>query len=296
MKISVLGFGKINLFLDIIQKRNDGYHAVNMIMQGVRLADQVYLENAEKFSITSTSPYVPNNEKNIALKSALLMSKIYGLPPVRIYIEKNIPVSAGMAGGSSDAAAVILGMDYLFGLNRPLVELMHVAQKIGSDVPFCLYSETALAVGRGEIIAPLLSLPKFHIVICKANFGVSTATIYGGFRSRDMTVSHEQMIANICSDISERNLSRVLEQLYNSLEPVTFSMYPKVREIKEKMISNGARHVLMSGSGPTVFAAFEREEEAWTYYKKIQNEYRYVHLTSTVSAKDLLERIQVISE
>lgn len=290
MGVTLAAFGKVNLFLDVLKKRDDGFHAVNMIMQGVRLADMVTIEHYSENRIRANSPYVPNNENNLAMRAAILMQKTYGLSPVAIDIAKHIPVSAGMAGGSSDAAAVILGMDRLFGLQRPLPELMAVASKIGSDVPFCLYGGTAYAVGRGEVVAPLPTLPKFHIILFKANFGVSTAAVYKAYQQPKVPRLHEQMSADRIEAILKGDVEQVLSQLFNALEPTTFSMYPKVKYLKNQLESMGAEHVLMSGSGPTVFAAFREQTDAWSFYKRAKSYHRFMHLTSTVDEALLANR------
>lgn len=293
MGVNLAAFGKVNLFLDVLQKRNDGYHAVNMIMQGVRLADQVSIDHDSTNSIRANSPYVPNNENNLAMRAALLMQKTYELTPVAIDIKKYIPVSAGMAGGSSDAAAVILGMDRLFNLQRPLPELMALASQVGSDVPFCLYGGTAYAVGRGEVVAPLPTLPQFHIILFKANFGVSTAAVYQAYRQPQVPRAHEQMSAERIDAILNGNVDLVLSQLFNALEPVTFSMYPKVKHLKNELQAMGAEHILMSGSGPTVFVAFREQNDAWSFYKRARKNYRFMHLTSTVDEDMLNNRFFV---
>ncbi len=290
MGVKLAAFGKVNLFLDVLKKRHDGYHAVNMIMQGVRLADWVSIEHDAVNSIRANSPYVPNNENNLAMRAALLMQKTYDLSPVMIDIAKHIPVSAGMAGGSSDAAAVILGMDRLFDLQRPLPELMALASQIGSDVPFCLYGGTAYAVGRGEVVAPLPTLPQFHIILFKANFGVSTAAVYKAYKQPQTPRSHEQMSAERINAILNGDVDQVLSQLFNALEPITFSMYPKVKHLKNELQAMGAEHILMSGSGPTVFAAFREQSDAWSFYKRAREHHRFMHLTSTVNEDILTKR------
>ncbi|MFM9413256.1 4-(cytidine 5'-diphospho)-2-C-methyl-D-erythritol kinase [Peptococcus simiae] len=291
MQVRVAAFSKINLLLDVLGKRTDGYHDVNMIMQGVRLSDQVIVAEAATNTITTNSPYVPNNKSNLALKAALLMQAALDLPPVAIKVDKHIPVSAGMAGGSSDAAAVLLAMDRLFALGLRRQQLEAFAAEIGSDVPFCLSAGTAVATGRGELIQDLSLLSPFHLVLVKADFGVPTARVYKAYRKKKKPVAGEDRLDYFLKLIREDDTLGILNSLYNDLEETTFSMYPKVRSIKEKLKHLGARHVLMSGSGPTVFAAFHTEAEAWQFYKKAKAAFPMVYLTSTVSRWDLDRRI-----
>lgn len=293
MEVKVAAFGKINLLLEVLGQRPDGYHAVNMIMQGVRLSDRIHVAEAHANHIFTNSPYVPNNASNLALKAALLMQAKLDLPPVTIKVEKRIPVSAGMAGGSTDAAAVILALNALFRLNLPQQTLMTYAAEIGSDVPFCLSCGTALATGRGELIEPLPLLQPFHLVLIKANFGVSTAKVYQAYSSPEKAKTPADRLREFLTDIKGQNGSAILNSLYNDLEETTFSMYPKVQSVKEKLYSLGAEHVLMSGSGPTVFAAFTEEKAAWRFYQRAKSHFPVIYLTSTVSENDLKRRIVI---
>ncbi len=290
MSIRVCAFGKINLFLDVLNKRSDGYHSVHMIMQSVRMHDVVHISENYENKIVADSPYVPNNKNNLAMRAAELMQETYNLPPVSIRIQKSIPVSAGMAGGSSDAAAVFIGMNRLFRLGESPEELMALGSKIGSDVPFCMYGGTALASGRGEVIAPLPLLPKIHIILFKANFGVSTQAVYGAYSFSDQLKNHDEMLAERLKYIYERDADSVLGGLYNALEPTAFSMYPRVEVLKSAIKAQGAQYVLMSGSGPTVFAAFLDQKDCWSFYKKMRKTHKMMYMTSTVSRQDLANR------
>lgn len=290
MSIRVCAFGKINLFLDVLNKRQDGYHSVHMIMQSVRMHDVVHISEYYENKIVADSPYVPNNKNNLAMRAAELMQKMYDLPPVAIRIQKSIPVSAGMAGGSSDAAAVLLGMNRLFRLNESPAELMALGSKIGSDVPFCMYGGTALASERGEVIAPLPLLPKIHIILFKANFGVSTQAVYGAYSVSNQKLNHDEMLSERLKYIYERDVDSLLTGLYNALEPTAFSMYPRVEALKSELKEKGAQYVLMSGSGPTVFAAFLDQREGWSFYRKMRKNHKMMYMTSTVSQQDLADR------
>lgn len=284
MNVRILAFGKINLYLDVLGKRPDGFHDVAMIMQSVRLADVVDVCEASENAISTNSRYVPDNPHNLAFRAAVLMQETYKLPKVSIQIEKNIPVSAGMAGGSTDAAAVMLAMDRLFELNRPVEELMRIGAQLGSDVPFCVGGPTALAFGRGEHILPVPTLPKRHLVLVKPNFGVSTAKVYSQYH-RLGTTAHKTGTPGIeryiCALLTGDN-DFLYSHLFNALEPTTFSLYPKVKQIKDAMSMLGGESVLMSGSGPTVFASFEDEQEAWQVFRKLRKKQYNTLLTSTV--------------
>lgn len=285
MNVRVLAFGKINLYLDVLGKRPDGFHEVAMIMQSVRLADVVNVTEGAENQVTTNSRYVPDNEYNLALQAALLMQKNYPeLPKVNIKIEKNIPVSAGMAGGSTDAAAVIVALNELGGLARPEAELMAIGAQLGSDVPFCIGGPTALAMGRGEHTLAVPTLPKWHLVLVKPNFGVSTAKVYGHYHrlGTNARKNGQPRFERYVEALLTRDGHFLYRHLFNALEPTTFSLYPKVKQIKEMIASQHNGYVLMSGSGPTIFSAFEDEEEAWHVFRKLRQKYANTLLTSTV--------------
>lgn len=280
MHVVVKAYGKINIFLDVIGKREDGYHEVSMIMQSVRLHDLVDIREAESNSVYTDSLYVPNNRNNLAMRAALLLQEQCEMPQVAIRIKKNIPVSAGMAGGSSDAAAVLVGCNRLFELGLSDYELMTLAAELGSDVPFCIKGGTAVAEGRGERIRPLAPLPKMHVVLVRADYGVSTASVYKEIQPTDL---HPQkaLFAQLCEAIHAGDTMFVEGHLYNALEAPSFRVDARTKTRKETLLAHGVRHVLMSGSGPTLFGLYATEYAAWENFKKIRAIFPNVYLTST---------------
>lgn len=253
---------KINLTLDTLYKRDDGYHEVEMIMTTVDLADRIGLEARQdgRIEIVSVDRFIPNDAKNLAYQAAALLKKTYNVSEgVSITIEKHIPVAAGLAGGSSDAAATLRGLNHVWNLNLSLDELAELGAHIGSDVPFCVYGGTALATGRGEKIEHLSSPAACWVILAKPIIGVSTAEIYGQLNLE--TAYHPDTQAMIRA-VKEKDFPLMIENLGNTLEDVTLNLYPEVRELKEQMKRFGAEGVLMSGSGPTVFGIVQQESRA----------------------------------
>lgn len=287
MHATVKAFGKINIFLDCVGKREDGYHEVRMIMQSVRLHDEIELRKAKENAVFSDSLYVPNNRNNLAMRAALLLQERCEMPPVSIRIKKNIPVSAGMAGGSSDAAAVLVGCNKLFDLGLEEAELMQLGAEIGSDVPFCVRGGTAIAEGRGERIRPLPDLPSMHAVLVRADYGVSTAAVYQALLPTDL---HPQkaLFAHLLEAIRKGDTAYVEAHLYNALEAPSFRLDPRTEARKQFLLEHGVEHVLMSGSGPTLFGLYATEHAAWENFKKIKGLFPNVYLTSTCSS-DLIK-------
>lgn len=250
---------KINLSLDVLNKRPDGYHEVRMVMTTVDLADRIEFERLETDDIIvrSTSSYVPEDERNLAYKAAQLMKQRYGITSgVAIKIVKEIPVAAGLAGGSSDAAATIRGLNKLWRLDLKLSELMELGAKIGSDVPFCIDGGTALATGRGEEIMKLPAPPPCWVVLAKPALSVSTAETYRDLDLKD--VQHPD-VEGMMTAIQNQDYYEMCAQLGNVLESVTIKKRPDVHQIKSLMVRMDADGVLMSGSGPTVFGLTRHE-------------------------------------
>lgn len=253
---------KINLTLDTLYKRDDGYHEVEMIMTTVDLADRIGLEARTdgRIEIVSVDRFIPNDAKNLAYQAAALLKETYRVTEgVSITIEKHIPVAAGLAGGSSDAAATLRGLNHVWNLDLSLDELAELGAQIGSDVPFCVYGGTALATGRGEKIEHLPSPAACWVILAKPIIGVSTAEIYGQLNLE--TAYHPDTKAMIQA-VKEKDFMRMIDNLGNTLEDVTLNLYPEVRELKEQMKRFGAEGVLMSGSGPTVFGIVQQESRA----------------------------------
>lgn len=262
---------KINLTLDILDKRPDGYHEVEMIMTMVDLADRLELEALERDTIIISSPagYIPLDEKNHAFQAAKLIKERYGVKQgVYIHIDKQIPVSAGLGGGSSDAAAALRGLNRLWGLNIEDEELQRLGAEIGSDVPFCVTGGTALARGRGEQLEPLPSPPSCWVILAKPSVSVSTAEIY---RQYDLSANEQQpKSAQMAQAIQNGDYQAVCHSLGNMLEQVTLRMYPEVERIKACMERLGADGVQMSGSGPTVFGLVKKESKVHRIYNGLR--------------------------
>lgn len=254
---------KINLGLDVLRKREDGYHEVRMIMQTIHLYDKITLSLTEKpgIQIQTNLRYLPVNEDNLVYKAAkLLMDEFAVEQGLNIRLEKHIPVAAGMAGGSSDAAAVLVGVNRMFELGLSKKDLMARGVKIGADVPYCVMRGTALAEGIGEKLTPLARMPQCYILIAKPKISVSTKFVYGNLRANELT-EHPDIDAQIAA-LKAGDLRALCRAMGNVLETVTIPAYPVIGEIKKTMLECGALGSLMSGSGPTVFGIFEDKEKA----------------------------------
>lgn len=249
---------KINLTLDVLYKRPDNYHEIEMIMTTVDLADRIGLQGTAKgIHIQSADRFVPNDSRNLAYQAAQLIKDTFNIKTgVIISLDKQIPVAAGLAGGSSDAAATLKGLNQLWQLNLSLDELAELGAKIGSDVSFCVYGGTALATGRGEVIEELPAPPHCWVILAKPSLGVSTADVYGAFDPDK--ADHPDTQAMIAA-LREGDYEAMCSNLGNALESVTMNLHPEVGQIKEQMIKFGADAVLMSGSGPTVFGLVNQE-------------------------------------
>ncbi len=255
-------YAKINLALDVLHKRPDGYHEVAMIMQAVSLADIVTLTSRPGcIELSVNIPGLPGDASNLAYRAAVLL-KEYAKPKqgVHITLDKHIPLAAGLAGGSADAAAVLKGLNQLWELNLSLNELSKLAAKLGSDVPFCLYNGTMLATGRGELLAPLPAMPACHVVLAKPAIEVPTAWVYQQFKAD--RVYRRPDIETMSKYLAEGSLAGVAGNLANVLENVTIPAYPEIAKIKEHMLNYGAMAALMSGSGPTVFGLVSNRDQA----------------------------------
>lgn len=261
-QIVLKAYAKINLGLDVLGRLPNGYHKVKMVMQTVGIFDELTLKKAEgEVAATTDSAELPMDRNNLICKAAVLMQETYGIKEgVRIHLKKSIPIAAGMAGGSTDAAATMLGMNRLFGLERPREELMRLSVSIGADVPYCILGGTALAEGIGEILTPLVPAPACHVLVAKPDISVSTKYVYehldaaGELRHPD--------IDGMVAAIRKGSLPGILERLGNVLESVTVPAYPVIDIIKKRMLVLGAIGSLMSGSGPTVFGVFPDEATA----------------------------------
>ena len=254
---------KINLGLDVVRRREDGYHEVKMVMQMLRLYDQIDIEKTQESGIfvRSNLSFLPTDERNIAYKAAKVMIDQFGLEQgVIVRIEKHIPVAAGMAGGSTDCAAVLYGMNKIFGLRLNQKKLRELGVKLGADVPYCLMRQTALSEGIGEILTPISPLQDCPILIAKPSVSVSTRHVYEHLKLDEQTMHPD--IDGIVTALADGDLYGVTDRMANVLETVTVPEHPVIDEIKKQMMASGAVNALMSGSGPTVFGIFDDEEKA----------------------------------
>lgn len=270
-EMKLKAFAKINLGLDVLRRREDGYHEVRMIMQTLKMYDRIILRKTREpgIELKSNLFYVPENESNLAYRAAkLLMDEFRPQEGVFIDLQKFIPVAAGMAGGSSDAAAVLYGVNRLFRLGLSKRQLMERGVKIGADVPYCIMRGTVLAEGIGEKLTPLSPMPSCKVLVAKPPISVSTKFVYENLKL-DEVREHPQ-IDVLLEGIGERNLHKVASHMGNVLETVTIPNYPVIAEIREKMMRLGALNAMMSGSGPTVFGLFEDEEAAERAYSEMR--------------------------
>ena len=254
---------KLNLSLDVVGRRTDGYHLVEMVMQSIELCDHISLASRTdgQIKIACTHPHVPTGPKNLVWQAAQLLAQASGKSSgVTITLGKSIPVAAGLAGGSTDAAAVLMGLNRMWGLNLEARELAQLGLKLGADVPFCLMGGTALAQGIGEKLTPLPPPPPLWVVLLKPNIGVSTAEVYNNYRGTD--VRTRPCTQSLVDAIQAGAASSMVQAMGNVLESVTFAKLPLLRQLKRKALELGALAALMSGSGPTIFALTKEYREA----------------------------------
>lgn len=268
----IKAYAKINLGLDVVQELPNGYHEVRMIMQTVGIYDELTLEKTDAgIYLTTDSGELPTDENNLIYRAARLMQQTYQIEDgVRIHLRKTIPVAAGMAGGSTDAAATMKGMNNLFGLGLSVPELMDLSVRIGADVPYCILGGTALAEGIGEKLTSLPAAPTCHVLIAKPDINVSTKYVYGHLDSAG--IQHHPDIGGMVSAIRAGSLPGILERLENVLEAVTIPLHPVIADLKRRMLELGAAGSLMSGSGPTVFGIFTDSKKAACAYEQLLSE------------------------
>lgn len=286
----VLAKAKINLTLDVLHKRSDGYHEVEMVMQSLELSDAIDLsvrsDAAIRLQVAGAD--LPADHSNLAYRAAELLQRTCCVTNgADIVLEKKIPLAAGLAGGSADAAAVLWGLNRLWKLDLPQSELERLGAQIGSDVPFCLRGGTVLARGRGEQLSDLPTMPECAVVLVKLPIAVPTAWVYGRFRAAD-TVRHPDtpgMLKALTGGVVEE----IAACVENVLESVTVDAYPQIAEVKEELVARGALAVLMSGSGPTVFALAKDEEQARSLAAGLAERWQadvFVTKTSKVGCED----------
>lgn len=255
---------KINIGLDVTGIRADGYHEVSMIMQTVNLYDRLAIKKTGtgEIRLSTNLNYLPVNDDNLCIKAARLLADEFSIKDgIDISLDKHIPVAAGMAGGSTDAAAVLFGVNKIFDLGLSKKALMERGIKIGADVPYCIMRGTALAEGIGEVLTPLPPMVECPVLIAKPGISVSTKTVYQSLDACFDTVKHPD-IRQLIMDIENKDLGSICDHMGNVLEEVTIPMHPVISDIKKLMLENGALGAMMSGSGPTVFGFFEDNDTA----------------------------------
>ena len=282
--IRLKALAKINIGLDVLRRREDGYHDVKMIMQTVGIYDQICL-NREKtpgIRVKTNLFYLPDNENNLVYNAAKLLMDEFSIEDgVSIDLNKYIPVAAGMAGGSSDAASVLYGMNKMFSLGLSQDELMRRGVKIGADVPYCIMRGTALAEGIGEILTPLPPMPACFVLVAKPGISVSTKFVYENLHANDLRPEQHPDIDAAIAGIRAGDLKATAQAMGNVLELVTAREYPVIEEIKNFMKKRGALNAMMSGSGPTVFGLFENKTTARNAFYQLRrtNLAKQVYLT-----------------
>lgn len=265
-KIELKAYGKINIGLDVIRKREDGYHDLDMIMQTVGVYDDVIISKEDgtktcEIEVSTDADILPNDKGNLAFMAAKVLMEAYDIKAkVKIYINKRIPIAGGMAGGSADCAAVLRGVNQLFQLGISDEQLQEYGVKLGADVPYCIVGGTKRAQGIGEILTDLPTPPKCYVIIAKPDAFVSTKFVYSHIRPAQ--IENHPDIDGIIESIKAGDLYGMCEKIANVMEDVTIPEYPIIQKVKDILKSNGAVNALMSGSGPTVFGIYDDEEKA----------------------------------
>ena len=271
---------KINLSIDVLGKREDGYHLVEMIMQTIDLYDIIKIteNDIDEININSNSLDIPLNKNNIVYKAAEVLKERFNIKSgLNIFIQKNIPVAAGMAGGSCNAAAVLVGLNKLWDLKLSEKQLQEIGLTLGADVPFCISGNAALAQGIGEELTYIKGLPKdTSILVCKPNLFVSTKDVYQGLDLDNIKDRPDNKLLIKC--LEEGNIKLLSENMVNVLESVTSKMHEEILDIEKIMLDNNALGSMMSGSGPTVFGLFEKEEDAIKGKEKLLKKYNQVYV------------------
>ena len=272
-KMELKALGKINLGLDVLDRRENGYHDVRMVMQTVYLYDQIVITKTKQPGVKAETNlfYLPVDENNLACRAAKMLIDEFNITVgVHISMDKKIPVSAGMAGGSADAAAVLFGVNKMFGLGLSKQELMERGVRLGADVPYCIMRGTALSEGIGEILTPLPPMPQCRVLIAKPAVSVSTKHVYESLNLPSLGAEAHPDIDAMRAAIEKKDLSGVVSQLGNVLETVTIPENPVIQTLKDKMMEMGADGSLMSGSGPTVFGLFTNQTAAQAAYEELR--------------------------
>ena len=274
---------KINLSIDVLGKRKDGYHLVEMIMQTIDLYDVIKIRelSSDDIIIKSNSKDIPLDDTNIVYKAINLLKNKFNINKgIEVFLQKNIPIAAGMAGGSSNAAAILVGLNKLWSLNLSELDLQELGLNLGADVPFCISGKTALAKGIGEELTFVKGLPEdISILICKPEIFVSTKDVYEGLDLNNIQIrpNNEKLLEYL----KEEDVSSLAENMVNVLEGVTSNSYIEIKDIENTMMENGALGSMMSGSGPTVFGLYKNREDALSCKKNLLRKYKQVYIVNS---------------
>ncbi|RXM77829.1 4-(cytidine 5'-diphospho)-2-C-methyl-D-erythritol kinase [Clostridium tetani] len=280
--MKIKAYAKINLSLEIVGVREDGYHLLEMVMQTIDLYDVVHLNIKDKdIEINSNNCNIPLDNRNLAYKAAKLFRETFNIKEgVEIYIEKNIPIEAGLAGGSSDAAAVLRGLRDIFMPNLNNKELAKIGVRIGADVPYCIYGGTAFCEGIGEKITKLNSFKDHYLVLVKPDFGICTKEIYSKIDKKEI-IKHPNT-KEIIKFVNDNNLELLCKNMRNVLEIVTLEERSNLKDIKKELLEYGALGTQMTGSGPTIFGFFPCRDLAESCYRKMKSKYSQVYISKTI--------------
>ena len=291
-KISINAMAKINLGLDVLRRRENGYHDVKMVMQTVNIYDTLEFVKLQesKIVVKTDTMELPTDENNLIYKATKLLFEKCGVTQgVEITLTKRIPIAAGMAGGSTDAAAALVGINKLFELNLSMDELKEIGVKIGADVPYCIEGGTALSEGIGEILTKLPDAPDCFVVVAKPEISVSTKYVYENLHANEL--KYHPDIDGMVEAICQKDLDGVCRRMENVLETVTETKYPVISELKKLLKDAGAENSLMSGSGPTVFGIFKEEETAGKALEVVKNSGLAKQSFVTVFAKETQQQV-----
>ena len=283
-KIEIDSYSKINLTLNILGKRRDGYHNIETIMQSINLADRIFIkEEKEGIKIKCNHPLVPVDTQSLTYRSAEKILNRYRITKgVKIEIDKKIPLASGMAGGSANSASILVGINKLFALNLSNKDLRGMGEELGMDVPFCIQNGTALAYHRGEKVTPLPPInPPLWIIIINPGFEISTKWAYNNL-DLSLIKREKNNTKAMLEALNEGEARGIAKNLFNSFEGLIIKKYPEIGKIKDRLIKDGALGALMSGSGPTVFGIAKNKEQALKIYEKLKSEYKSIWVVHTI--------------
>jgi len=283
-EIEIDSYSKINLTLNILAKRQDGYHEIETIMQSINLADRIFIkEEKEGIKIKCSHPLVPVDSQSLTYRSAEKILRRYRITRgVKIEIDKKIPLASGMAGGSANSASILVGINKLFALNLSNKDLREIGEKLGMDVPFCIQNGTALAYHKGEKVTPLSPInPPLWIIIINPGFEIPTKWAYNNL-NLEWLKKEKNNTKGMLNALKEGELPGIAKNLFNSFEGLIIKKYPEIGKIKDRLIEEGALGALMSGSGPTVFGIAQNKEQALKIYEKLKSEYKSIWAVQTI--------------